>query len=304
MKKGQVATDLKTVILALVMLAIMFFVAKAIIGAIIDSGNSKACLLSVQAAHYGRGAADVSLRCDTDFEYEKYKSKNKEDAEKKLAELMWRCWDQFGQGKYNVFDYGATQKNAHCFICSKYSFDTDTHAFTHDEFVEFLKKTDIPTTKTKYYDFLEPGLLLDPTKAETAVLADNLDDPNIDRFVFVESMNFDKYKDNSWFTRLTGSVPSLLTGDLDSIFERYFFVPYLHKYPRLYHRDNANPNYYAVVFYQVDKSYLRSAWWGKLAEIGLEKVDDDWFERVPRPSYVFVTRYDNMPDIGCDVLQG
>ncbi|MBU0614940.1 MAG: hypothetical protein KJ601_02505, partial [Nanoarchaeota archaeon] len=92
---------------------------------------------------------------------------------------------------------------------------------------------------------------------------------------------------------------------VELIYDRFF-------YPTILLRDirNIEPNprkgdnYYAVVYLQVEKSYIKQTWWGRLIGMGLEQTDWETFERTAPPAYVFVTRYDNVDNVGCEVLQG
>ena len=103
----------------------------------------------------------------------------------------------------------------------------------------------------------------------------------------------------------------LLIHDADEILDKYFMVPEIESLGSLEYWDpdsksdsgNKRYNQYAVVYYQIDRSYIRDTWGVRLGELVLDKISDD-YERVTPPAYVFVTRYDNLPNVGCEVLQG
>ncbi|MBU1705022.1 MAG: hypothetical protein KJ922_06685, partial [Nanoarchaeota archaeon] len=214
-KKAQ-EVEFKHIILLLVFFAVIIFVAKNLIVAIVVGGNPKACALSVQAAHYSRGGVPVALQCKTDYQFEDYTPEGKDDPEKKkdsmqkLAQLMQTCWDEFGQGQYNAFEGRLSDKSTHCFICSKFSIKQQDSSvgFSETDFSTFLKKEDIPIQKIKYYDFLESGLLTDSDTAVKALKDEKktLDDPNIKKTIFVKELKLDKRADDGTIEGALGKI--------------------------------------------------------------------------------------------------
>jgi len=334
-KKAQMK-ELKTIILLLVVFVVLFFLAKGIVEVIVRGGSTKACELSVQAAHYSRGGPPVALQCETNFLYEDYKPKGKDNIKKKeqamktLMQLMYDCWDEFGQGQFNAFEGRLTEKSNHCFVCSKFGIKqgsgvTSSVDFTEAEFRAALKKEDVPVQKIKYYDFLEEGLLIHPSVAQTTIKTNTntLDDPNIQKTIFLKKLSLDKNQDDGKiktfigvFAEIVDAFPDIFQGAtsgslvkageplIDIIYNRFFFVPELEPFDKLETNPSKGDNYYAVVFMQIEKSYIKQTWLGRVFGGLLDKTDWEVFERTAPPAYVFVTKYDNLPNVGCEVLQG
>ncbi len=315
------------------MFVVLFGLANSIISIIKRSGTTKACELSVQAAHYSRGGPPVTLQCDTNFLYEDYKPEGKDNIQKKddamltLMQLMYDCWDQFGQGSFNAFEGRLTEKSNHCFICSKFGLKegtTSSVGFTEDEFRAALKNQDIPVQKIKYYDSIESGLLVLPSEAKKIVKKEKtLDDPNVKKTIFVETLSLNKNGDDGLIGGFIGTsleiikaFPDVFKGAtegswsasqeplVDIIYNRFFFVPTLTNLNEIEINSKTNNNQYAVMFMQIEKSYIKQTWIGKFFGWALDKTDWEIFESTAPPAFVFVTRYDNLPNVGCEVLQG
>ncbi len=106
------------------------------------------CKQSVYAA--GIHIKDISfteeINCPT--KYTTIADKEPKKINKKLADSMINCWDNFGQGKLQLFN----KENVFCSVCEIIDFkekDQKIYGLT-----EYLFKTDIPSTNKKYADFL------------------------------------------------------------------------------------------------------------------------------------------------------
>jgi len=120
MRKGEV--EIRTIII-IALLAITFFAllslfsVKTLFSDILANQN---CKNSVRAAMLGNvQGMDFAKEINCPTQYKTLKG-DEEQIKKQIAEEMWTCWDNFGQGKYELFS--ATTDNF-CAICSVIDFD-------------------------------------------------------------------------------------------------------------------------------------------------------------------------------------
>jgi hypothetical protein len=117
-----------------------------------ESNQKETCKKSVliysTAARWGMPLSD-SIKCPT--KYITISTNNNYDAERTIANEMYDCWDNFGQGKQELF--GAQNENF-CVVCSVISFSGVKGDI--DGFSEFLANEKIPTRDETYFEFLSP----------------------------------------------------------------------------------------------------------------------------------------------------
>ncbi|MBI2128626.1 hypothetical protein HYU07_00155 [Candidatus Woesearchaeota archaeon] len=165
--------NLNKIIIALVVFVILIALAIGIVRFAMRQGDQDICLISVVAAD----KSDKILGIDCNM-YQAGKLKlqgttkdaEKKDAMKQIAELMRDCWHQFGEGKMDPFKGAWVDLTTVCFVCSKFSFETED-GISEREFVDFLKNNEL--TNTSYHSYLKGSL------------------PETDRDAFfIESINF------------------------------------------------------------------------------------------------------------------
>jgi len=176
-KKGMMASTLGRLILILVIaLILIVFIGKVTLFGK-ERSDVEICRLSVLAASKSKivGKPLVeSIQCETrDIEINEkgiYKnnkkietfrnlgvSEGKSDAENKIKNLianeLYNCWYQFGEGKFNVFDdwNGQTIK---CFLCSDINFKEIYSTFPSIDLTEFMAETKIPNTDKTYFQYI------------------------------------------------------------------------------------------------------------------------------------------------------
>lgn len=121
-----------------------------------SASEKEICKLSVEAnskrlefkgVEVTPGLSD--LKCPT----QKVTIKDPEKIKLILANEMYDCWDQFGQGKIKFLD---TDTNTYCAICSKVSFEGNAQNKQLDGFINYLADTrirdnsNIPITTIDY----------------------------------------------------------------------------------------------------------------------------------------------------------
>lgn len=123
---------------------------------------------------------------------------------KVLANAMFDCWDEFGQGKKEIFD---TAKGNYCVVCSRVEF---TNKGEVTEFTKYLIETKIPGTEKTYFNYLnnvemKNANLIAEYENSNLKGKDNIDTTKPIAVVFVMA----KTPTNSWWQ---GSVIGALVG--------------------------------------------------------------------------------------------
>jgi hypothetical protein len=88
-----------------------------------------------------------SLKCYTD--YITVKSKDDETVKRRIADAMALCWDQYGQGKGELFD---TRDNNYCAICSQLTFKNKKTVSGLTEFL--MKEKPTVVSSESYFEYL------------------------------------------------------------------------------------------------------------------------------------------------------
>lgn len=133
-----------------------------------ERSDEEICRLSVLAMAKGqipylRTGSPFSLRCKT--KYLKIEESDKNAIKEELANAMYRCWWQYGEGKLDFFSDWEWKigQEEHCMICSIIKFDetvTET-SIRVEEFEKYLDNKQIPGKGRTYSEFF-----LDAEKAE------------------------------------------------------------------------------------------------------------------------------------------
>ncbi|MFH2027596.1 MAG: hypothetical protein ABIJ08_00520 [Nanoarchaeota archaeon] len=299
MKKKAQMWDLKTIILLLIIMVILFYLTLNIAKVFTKSGSSQACLLSVIATSKTRGSPTdaLSLECYTNFIGELKGDKPK--IEKTLSELNYDCWLQFGEGKYDVFEGQFTSKAAHCFICSKFRVQ---EKITNQEYLDYIRKEYLTETGKSYYDFLYNGFLWNVDKDGAKLSQDPI--------LFVQQLDFDKLEQASFLDSRFADVSAIATLDIDNMINYWFTdtapIPF----------DSLEKNKdYSVIYFQISDEYWKQLWLIKgLARVAsflvdaaayamIEKKFELYGGKIP-PARIMVVPYENVANLNCDMLQG
>jgi len=148
-KNGQVAEQLTTVIILVLILLGVLLVFQQKVWDLKKMDNQKdICKTSVMqyAAANFQGQEFISeLKCPT--QKLEIVDKDEADIKAKLANAMYDCFDQFGQGKYALFT-GKGDGN-YCIICHVISFDARMK-ISAKSFNDYLAQTTVPGTSYKY----------------------------------------------------------------------------------------------------------------------------------------------------------
>ncbi len=299
MNKKAFEWDIKTIILILIIFLILFNLTKGIASYFTESGSAQACLLSVQATTKTRGISNLGLECYTNFagDIKSTGSKTKDKKEyiqTEVADLAYECWMQFGEGNYDVFEGKFLSKPAHCFICSKFnineitSSDISSDPIDEQEFIQFLKDTNLPSGKS-YYDFLSGGLMKKSGESK----------------IFISGVDYKPgLKDTAvkFLKDIWNSVKRVFTEEeIEEAVLKSIDVSSFNNLERL---DGNGKSGYGVVYYQVSKSYIQQHILFGLGTKAYEYLSDSDIENKIPPAYVIITPYDQITDLQCDMLQG
>lgn len=168
-KKADVGVDnLMSIIKILVGAAILTLVVIAIITLGKKNADETACKLSVDTRQTlnvkagGVTTIGTPLACSTK---DKKLSGSDEQIKKELADLVAKCWWEFGQGKYDdALKIGTAGFQKECMVCYTISFKDD-FKISGDEFLKYLadttyiyeeaKDSNVPGTADKKITYLD-----------------------------------------------------------------------------------------------------------------------------------------------------
>ena len=125
-----------------------------------DLSITEQCRASVVTnARYHIAGLDFSSEIDCPTRKIVLEKESQEEAKEKVANAMYTCWKQFGQGKLNLFK----DDGVYCNVC--YIIDVKTEDPIRD-FGRYLFETPSPTENLYYYDYLNS---FDTSKAKEVV---------------------------------------------------------------------------------------------------------------------------------------
>ncbi len=183
MNKKALQSTLKNLLIILIIAIILFGFAKELSDGLIKQTNKEICKLSVlKKAQFkilkAGMESDSPLECHTNYiditEKGIYISDNKKDKDldvkfkgktkeesnevikRYLANQLYDCWYQFGEGKIDFLgeiDFG--KSNVRCFPCANIRFEEPfLNSFTYSDWEKYLDETDTPLGKSSYKKFL------------------------------------------------------------------------------------------------------------------------------------------------------
>jgi hypothetical protein len=147
-----------------VLVALIFMVALllVLVGFLYSTGqlgesavDKETCKLSVQLFAKAKVpgfdvASSDSIKCHT--ETREIDTSTQEKAKKDLANAMFDCFDNWGDGELELFDTESRNKNNYCIVCSKLEFTKDEKV---TGLTEYLTETTISGKGKSYYQFIK-----------------------------------------------------------------------------------------------------------------------------------------------------
>ncbi len=152
-KKGEFTGLAKNKLAGFILVLVIAVALLAFIGKISFKTNDisveEQCRASVlRNAQYHVAGIELGTNIDCPTRtLELKESDSDKEAKKKLADAMYSCWRQFGQGKLNLFN----ENKVFCNVC--YIVDVKTTSPINN-FAEHLMTTPSPTENMYYYDYL------------------------------------------------------------------------------------------------------------------------------------------------------
>ena len=101
----------------------------------------------IRNARYHIAGIDLGSEIDCPTRKIVLEKENDEEAKEKIANSMYTCWNQFGEGRLNLF----SGEGVYCNVC--YIIDVKTKEPITD-FTDYLKTTPSPEENIYYYDYL------------------------------------------------------------------------------------------------------------------------------------------------------
>ncbi|MEW6063493.1 MAG: hypothetical protein AB1571_03955 [Nanoarchaeota archaeon] len=124
-KKAVSMHVVELILIVLVLSLVIFFVVYIFKPGIETTSSKSACEQSVLLKAKAKAVPGVSSKVDLQCETTKIEiDEINEKSTKKIADAMYDCWGQFGEGKVDFlsdWDFGGV--DTFCFICSKIEFD-------------------------------------------------------------------------------------------------------------------------------------------------------------------------------------
>jgi len=177
-------------VITLVMAGYFAFVKDTSEDIFIDNSCRNSVKLHAFSHIKGVDKAVSDITCPT--KYKTIRSSDDEKKKKALADELFSCWNNFHEGKYELFEDPMT----YCSVCSVISFK-DKKPITG--FTEYLIEEDAPQNKGKYFDYLSSysteGALkfedLQKTKGLEAINQETIDTNRDYAVVFVYAKGID-----------------------------------------------------------------------------------------------------------------
>ncbi len=151
-KKNKKATAISLLIIIIILLATLITLWTFYNKLFKQVGNTdkEICKSSVYA-HFltkvkGKNIFNTKIDCKTQLI--NIEKKDNEKSKYIISNAMYDCWDQFGEGKLNLFE----DENIYCFVCHHIDFKDKNLII--DDFPEFLATRRIPKGKKTYLQYL------------------------------------------------------------------------------------------------------------------------------------------------------
>ena len=160
-KKGVTKTLMFMIIIIASLLIILFLwhpIFKFIINMLLPAQTCKMSVWSNTAFNVQGIEFVKNINCPTQY---KTLEGDEEKLKKQIADEMWMCWDNFGQGKYELFD-AKTEK--FCVVCSVIEFEDKNEKI--EDFVDYLINAPFKGKDYKTYYEAFTGYATQPEKIE------------------------------------------------------------------------------------------------------------------------------------------
>lgn len=299
MKKAEVSV-LMYIILAIVVGVVVLKISQMLlVGSECGAEDIRACRLSVITAGTTRPLDQFNLACTTCFADSVEAEANKDKAMKRISNLLYECYYEFGEGQYDVFSAANTfagtpqssglADRAHCFVCSQFNLHkamdggSPDKKITVQELGAFLRKDHYSQETRTVYEFLRPALL---RKGDGSLNILPI------QLAPVDPGTLNQLVRSVFSTKIILGIPLSLAVTIaeDSMFQAGGSDVYG---DMLKHSEDP----YAVVFYQISNTQ-----WAQI--LGqLSKVTGTSDQIVP-PAKVVITPLDKVQDLNCQALQG
>ncbi len=139
-------------------------------------------------------------------------SGNEERARKEIAGLMYDCFDQFGAGRYDLFETNRGSTDHYCVVCNKVSFTEPGK--TIKGLPEYLSENFVPGTGMTYFQYFKGDSV---AKGESATVTDaNTKVPKPDA-IKLAPFNIDTSVDQAilfTYSKSTGWWDKILAGEI------------------------------------------------------------------------------------------
>ncbi|MBS1267033.1 MAG: hypothetical protein MAG795_01004 [Candidatus Woesearchaeota archaeon] len=136
----------------------------------------------------------VKLECST--EYINYKEKDPEKIKRIIANKMYDCWDMYGEGEKEIFE---TKDGAFCAVCSRLTFKKEVEV---NDFLLYLRDTDIPNKPIKYWEYFMGS----EVKKFRTEYYENTELEKYDKFSTSEPIAIVYYMNKDAFPGITGDL--------------------------------------------------------------------------------------------------
>ncbi len=163
MKKGMEMSTLVVIIVALAGLLVMGYSLKSIADVTQGTTDKQVCKQSIELRATTKlkfisetQTIDIPIKCKSKNDF----IKNENDFKKInqiIANDMYDCWDQFGEGKLDFLFSRDFFDNTYCFVCSKIS--VANTSLQNKDIIglgDYLKNEEIPNLGQTYANFLYP----------------------------------------------------------------------------------------------------------------------------------------------------
>ncbi|MBI1970105.1 hypothetical protein HYS48_05400 [Candidatus Woesearchaeota archaeon] len=303
MEPWEIAATLALAVIVAV--ALVAFVTK-ILPKDCDQADLQLCRASVQLK--SAAAQMTDLNCETCYRDDIARLEKKEQVMNAVSDAFYECWYMFGEGQYHAFEGEVTDKVAHCFICSKFqmpkTFDgsTSEKRIQAPELPQFMRSDKYKNAEGFVYDFVEKGFI--EVRGEKKLLFKQLKFPKT-----ADEVVLDRLKDSLQFPGPgIPTIPELSTTLLMHAIFAYSLEDYSSEYNNLlYSKRSGVDNDFVVLYYQFSEYFLKQLplvqVMGSVVGEGALANAVQKATQVP-PGYVFLTRFSDVQNLGCEVLQG
>jgi len=150
-------------------------------------------------------------------------SQGQENAKKEIAIAMYDCWDQFGEGQYELFDI-TTGIEMYCVMCHYITFEDKDKRI--DDFIDYLQENTIPKdNEVTYYDYLTGFQTSEVIKGFEQDVKGYIESHNVPEIYtrYDYAVTYFYYK-KSYFDKLRASTVGTVVGSFVSVIVA-IFVP-------------------------------------------------------------------------------